>query len=68
MQTYGNIDQKCKATISVYAQNFQTVTSKLLETKLESNEVMKGLDMVEEKEKAKTTRSVKPKVDGPNCP
>lgn len=41
--------------MSVYEHNFQTVTSKLLETKLETNVVMKGLDMVEEKEKAKTS-------------
>ena len=55
MQTYGYIDQKCKATISVYAQNFQTVTSKLLETKLETNETIKEFDISEEKEKAKAT-------------
>ena len=55
MQTYGYIDQKCKATISVYAHNFQTVTSKLLETKLETNETIKEFDISEEKEKAKAT-------------
>ena len=55
MRAYGYVDQKCNATMSVYEHNFQTVTSKLLETKLETNEVMKGLDMVEEKEKAKTS-------------
>ena len=55
MQTYGYIDQKCKATISLYAHNFQTVTSKLLETKLETNEAIKEFDISEEKERAKPT-------------
>ena len=55
MQTYGVIDQKCNATLSVYVHNFQMVTSKLLETKLEVNETLKDINENAETEQAKTS-------------
>ena len=55
MKTYGQVDQKCKATLSVYVQNFQTVTSKLLENKLETTEELFDNDGRDETEQAKTS-------------
>ena len=55
MKTYGHVNQKCKATISVYVQNFQTVTSKLLENKLETTEVLLDNDGKDVTEQAKTS-------------
>jgi len=48
------MDQNCKATLSIYEQNFQTVASKLLETKLEVSENMQTDDILEGKERVQT--------------
>ena len=54
MQHHEYNDQKTKATMSVYEKNFQTVSNKLLETKLEELETIQHIEKPEEVERVKT--------------
>ena len=54
IQTNEYIDEKRIATISVYEQNFQTVASRLIETKLEDHETIGIIEKPERVEKVQT--------------
>ena len=47
MQDYEYDDQKTKAIMATYERNFQTVSNKLMETKLEEVEAMKSIQSPE---------------------
>ena len=47
MQDYVYEDQKTKAIMATYERNFRTVSSKLMETKLEEVEAMKSIQSPE---------------------